>query len=365
MEESLQAPLLVEAPSVDTADAPYFVDLVRQQLAQRYDPKDLTTQNLSIYTTLDLHLQGLAQQALERGLDQGPGARSRSARQLPVQGSLIAIEPASGKVVALVGGRSYGRSQYNRVMQARRQPGSTFKPFVYLAAFEATFDDPSLPPITPATVVEDTPSVFFYEDKEYIPTNYEDEYHGLVTLRRALAMSMNVATVKVAEMVGYASVADLWSKKLGIGAPIQPYPALALGSFEATPFEMATAYNVLANDGLKVEPVTILRVADEKGRVLEQHRAAVPERVRPAGVGLPGGRHAPERPRRGDGGERPGDGLHRATPRARRAPPTTTATPGSPASRRTSSASSGWASTTTRRWASPGRAPPCRSGSTS
>ena len=157
-----------------------------------------------------------------------------------VQGSLIAIEPASGKVVALVGGRSYGRSQYNRVMQARRQPGSTFKPFVYLAAFEATFDDPSLPPITPATVVEDAPAVFFYEDKEYIPTNYEDTYHGMVTLRHALAMSMNVATVKVAEMVGYDKVADLWSKKLGIGAPIQPYPAIALGSFEATPYEMAT-----------------------------------------------------------------------------------------------------------------------------
>jgi penicillin-binding protein 1B len=277
-EESLKAPLLVERPSVDTADAPYFVDLVRQQLGQRYDSKDLTTQNLSIYTTLDLHLQDLAQQALERGLDRVQELIKKRTRAT-VQGSLIAIEPASGKVVALVGGRSYGRSQYNRVMQARRQPGSTFKPFVYLAAFEATFDDPSLPPVTPATVVEDTPSVFFYEDKEYIPTNYEDEYHGLVTLRRALAMSMNVATVKVAEMVGYERVAGLWSKKLGIGAPIQPYPAIALGSFEATPFEMAVAYNVLANDGLKVEPVTILQVADEKSRVLEQHHAGVPERV--------------------------------------------------------------------------------------
>jgi penicillin-binding protein 1B len=278
MEEALKAPLLVEWPSVDTTDAPYFVDLVRQQLGQRYDPKDLTTQNLSIYTSLDLHLQGLAQQALERGLDQVQKMIRKRTTAL-VQGSLIALEPASGKVVALVGGRSYGRSQYNRVMQARRQPGSTFKPFVYLAAFEATFDDPGLPPITPATVVEDAPAVFFFEDKEYIPTNYEDEYNGMVTLRRALALSLNVATVKVAEMVGYAQVADLWSKKLRIGAPIQPYPAVALGSFEATPFEMATAYNVLANGGLKVEPVTILQVADEKGRVLEQHRAAVPERV--------------------------------------------------------------------------------------
>ncbi len=278
MQQAQQAPLLVERPSVDTTDAPYFVDLVGQQLAARYEAKALASRNLSIYTTLDLHLQGLAQAALERGLErvQELIKKRTTAR---VQGSVIAIEPASGRLVALVGGRSYGRSQYNRAMQARRQPGSTFKPFVYLSAFEATFEDPSLPPITPATVVEDAPAVFFYEDKEYIPTNYEDEYNGMVTLRTALARSLNVATVKVAEMVGYDKVANLWSQKLGIGAPIQPFPAIALGAFEATPFEMATAYNVIANGGLKVEPVALLRVADETGAVVEQHQAPPPERV--------------------------------------------------------------------------------------
>ncbi len=278
MEKAERTPLLVEPPSIDTTDAPYFVDLVQRQLAQRYDANHLHTQNLSIFTTLDLHLQELATEALERGLA-NVQKLIRKRTTAPVQGCLIALEPSTGKVVALVGGRSYGASQYNRVIQARRQPGSTFKPFVYLAAFEAMFEDSSLPPITPATVVEDTPSVFFYEDKEYIPTNYEDDYKGMVTLRRALALSLNNATVKVAEMVGYDKVAALWSKKLGIGAPIHPYPAVALGSFEATTFEMATAYNVLANRGLKVEPVTILSVADEKNQVLEQHRAPVPERV--------------------------------------------------------------------------------------
>jgi len=277
-EEAIASPLLVESAGVDLTDAPYFVDLVRRQMAQRYDSDDLTTQNLSIYTTLDLHLQTLAQQALERGLDEVQKMiRKRTTKT--VQGSLIAIEPLSGKVVALVGGRSYGASQYNRVMQARRQPGSTFKPFVYLAAFEATFEDPSLPPITPATVVEDAPAVFFYEDKEYIPQNYEDEYLGFVTLRRALAKSLNVATVKVAEMVGYARIAELWSEKLGVGAPIQGLPAIALGSFEVTPYEMAGAYNVLASGGYRIEPVTVLRVTDESQRVLEQHHAPVPERV--------------------------------------------------------------------------------------
>ena len=277
-EAAMAQPLRVESATLDSAEAPYFVDLVKAQLGERYDSKDLTTQNLSIYTSLDLQLQELAQAALGSGLDRVQGMLKRKDKT-PVQGCLIVIEPQTGAIVALVGGRSYGSSQYNRVTQARRQPGSTFKPFVYLTAFEATFDDPALPPITPATVVEDAPAVFFYEDKEYIPQNYEDKYMGYVTLRKALANSLNVSTVKVAEMVGYDRVADLWQKKLGLGANIKGYPAVALGSFEATPMEMATAYNVLANGGLKVEPVAVMKVTDEKGQTLEQHRQPAPLRV--------------------------------------------------------------------------------------
>jgi penicillin-binding protein 1B len=272
-------PLKVDPPTLDSAEAPYFVDLVSTQLEQRYDSRDLTTQNLSIHTSLDLRLQAIAQRALANGLASAEKMIRKKQTKAPVQGCLIALEPRSGAILALVGGRSYGASQYNRVVQARRQPGSTFKPFVYLAAFEATFEDPALPPITPATVVEDTPTVFFFEDKEYIPQNYEDDYQGNVTLRRALSKSLNVATVKVAEMVGYDRIANLWSKKLGIGTAIKPYPAVALGAFEATPFEMATAYNVLANGGLKVEPVAVLSVTDEKGQTLEQHNPQPPARV--------------------------------------------------------------------------------------
>jgi len=278
MDTALEEPLRVRSGTMDTTDAPYFVDLVRTQLAQRYEAKDLNTQNLAIQTSLDLQLQGLAQKAVENGLDAVGKLIKRKDGKTP-QACLIALDPATGGVVAMVGGRSYGSSQYNRVTQARRQPGSTFKPFVYLAAFEAFFDDPALPPITPATVVEDSPAVFFYEDKEYIPQNYEDKYFGYVTLRTALAHSLNVATVKVAEMVGYDRVANLWSKQLKIGAPIKPYPAMALGSFEATPYEMATAYNILANGGLKIEPLTVLSVTDEKGKTLEQHDPQPPERV--------------------------------------------------------------------------------------
>ncbi len=276
---AMAMPLRVEPPTFDSAEAPYFVDLVGAQLAARYDPRDLTTGNLSIYTTLDLPLQAIAQAGLANGLVEVDKLIKKRKPKAPVQGSLIALEPATGAIVALVGGRSYGSSQYNRVMKARRQPGSTFKPFVYLAAFEATFDDPALPPITPATVVEDAPAVFFFEDKEYIPQNYEDDYQGNVTLRRALAKSLNVATVKVAEMVGYDRVAGLWTNRLQIPGDVRAYPAVALGSFEATPLEMATAYNVLANGGLKREPVSVLRVADGSGRTLEQHEAPPPPRV--------------------------------------------------------------------------------------
>jgi penicillin-binding protein 1B len=279
MRKEMEAPLLVERGTVDTSEAPYFVDLVRAQLHERYDARNLTTQNLSIHTSIDLPLQTLAQEALARGLDKVEKMIKRKGERPPVQGSLIALEPASGAVVAVVGGRSYGSSQYNRVTEAKRQPGSTFKPFVYLAAFEATFDDAALPPITPATVVEDAHAVFFYEDKEYIPQNYEDKYLGYVTLRRALANSLNVATVKVAEMVGYDRVVELWAKKLAIDPNIQAFPALALGAFEATPYQMATAYNVLANGGLKIEPVTVLKVTDDKGQVIEQYRPEVPKQV--------------------------------------------------------------------------------------
>jgi penicillin-binding protein 1B len=275
-EAAMARPVKVQTPSVDTTEAPYFVDLVNEELRTRWSA-DMAGRDVAIQTSLDQHLQAVGQQVLNAGLDKVQKMLRKKSDQ-PVQGALIAVEPASGAILALVGGRSYGESQYNRATQAKRQPGSTFKPFVYLAAFEATFDDPSLPPITPATVVDDAPTVFQFERKEYAPQNYENKYMGYVTLRRALAHSLNNATVKVAEMVGYQRVADMWSTKLGMDGNIKPYPALALGSFEATPLEIATAYNVFANSGMRVDPTTILRVDDAKGPV-EPSRPLRPRRV--------------------------------------------------------------------------------------
>ena len=279
----------IEMTDQDTTDAPYFVDLLKTQLLERYAKEHLIKSNLEVHSSLDLHLQDVAQIAVAEGLAEVEAkieARQKRYRRKvdvsKVQAALIAMDVQSGAVLALVGGRSYGESQYNRAVKALRQPGSTFKPFVYLTAFEATFEDLSLPPITPATIIEDEPAVFFYEDKEYIPQNYTRAYLGPVTVRRALTKSLNIPTVKVAEMVGFDRIANVWGDRLGIGDNVMPYPAVALGAFEATPLEMATAYNVLANGGRKVEPLTVQRVLDTNGVVLEQNfMREAPQVVRP------------------------------------------------------------------------------------
>ena len=282
----------------------------------------------------------------------------------PLQGALIALEPSTGAIVALVGGRDYTQSQYNRATTAKRQPGSTFKPFVYLAAFEATFDDPALPPITPATVVEDAPTVFLFGRQEYAPQNYENDYKGYVTLRTALAHSLNNATVKVAEMVGLDRIADLWNRRFGMPSKVQPYPAdrprLVRGH--------------AAGDGVRVQhprqhgPQGAAGHRPQgHGREGQHDRAALPEPAPrgAAGVDVPRRQHDAQRDQQRHRRRRALDGLHRPTPPARRAPRTTCATPGSRGSRPTSSASSGSGSTTTRRRGSAARGRPCRCGSSS
>jgi penicillin-binding protein 1B len=193
------------------------------------------------------------------GLARVDGLLSRRRRQPgPAQAALISVDPHTGEVLAMVGGRSYNQSQYNRAINARRQPGSVFKPFVYLAAFQKA-RELAITDLTPATLVLDEPTTFLDGEKTWTPTNYGNEYDGPVTLRRALAMSRNVATIKLAEMVGYEQVAAMW-RRIGVGAPPQGYPSIALGVFEATPYEIAQAYTVFPNQGV-VRPLrTILRL---------------------------------------------------------------------------------------------------------
>ena len=269
-------PIQVKSKGSPGLEAPYFLDLVRRDLKARFGEKGF--HNLKVESTLDLRLQRVAQETLESGLAE-LDTRLKRKDGMKLQGALISLDVKTGGILALVGGRSYTQSQFNRAVQARRQPGSTFKPFVYLAAFEASLDDPALPPITPATVVDDSPYVFFYEDKEYIPQNFEDEYLGPVTLRRALAKSLNVATLKVAEMIGYGRIVELWKDRMGISTSIQAVPSVALGSFEASPLEMATAYEVLASGGYKRDPFSLRRASAEDGTGFELSRTEPDIRV--------------------------------------------------------------------------------------
>jgi 1A family penicillin-binding protein len=263
-EETMAERLVAHARALE-AEAPYFVDYVAQDLLAR--SVDMRTTVVDVHTTLDLHLQRLAQDAVRTGLGKVDEVLSRRRRKTgPAQAALIAIDPRNGDILAWVGGRSYSQSQFNRVLSARRQPGSVFKPFVYLAAFEQAFAD-GRTDLTPATVVTDEPTTFLYEDKNYEPGNFDNEYDGPITLRRALARSRNVAAVKVAEAAGYGHVADLW-RKVGIGTPPQPYPSIALGVFEATPLEIATAYTIFPNGG-EVQPLRgVMRIVAE-GQSLE------------------------------------------------------------------------------------------------
>lgn len=259
-----EQPLETVARALD-AEAPYFVDFVGQTFAEQYPDLASGGGEVDVYTTLDIHLQRLAQDAVRDGLVSVDETLTRRGRRGRAEAALLAVDPRTGDVLAWVGGRFYNRSQFNRVMHARRQPGSVFKPFVYLAAFERALAE-GRTDLTPASVVVDEPTTFFAGEEEWNPRNYGDEYDGPVTLRRALALSRNIAAIKVAEAVGYDSVASLW-KQVGTSTQPKPYPSIALGVFEVTPFEVAQAYTVFANGG-ELRPLrTLLGLRAEGGDV--------------------------------------------------------------------------------------------------
>jgi penicillin-binding protein 1B len=241
------------------AEAPYFVDYVTQSLADQY-PKLTTTshQPLDVYTTLDLHLQRVAQDAVRDGLTNVDNLLARRRRKGKAEAALIAVDPRTGEILAFVGGRSYNQSQYNRAIVSRRQPGSIFKPFVYLTAFERAAEE-GRTDITPATITNDEPETFEFDNQVWTPENYEGKYDGPVTYRHALAHSRNLGTIHVAQLAGYDHVANLW-KTLGVGNSPRPFPSIALGVFEATPYEIATAYTIFPNGGLIRPLKNVLRI---------------------------------------------------------------------------------------------------------
>jgi penicillin-binding protein 1B len=257
-------PLQIVARALE-AEAPYFVDFVSQELENRHK----AVGSVDVYTTLDVHLQRIAQDAMREGLTRLDKILERRRRK--PQAALIAVDPRTGEVLAFVGGRSYNQSQFNRVLNARRQPGSVFKPFVYLAAFERALAE-GRTDLTAASIVTDEPTEFTFNEQIWNPNNYDGEYDGPITLRRALALSRNIATIKIAEAAGYEEVASLW-RRVGAATPPRPYPSIALGVFEATPYEIATAYTVFANGGT-IKPLRTIARLVSGGRELPLETAA-------------------------------------------------------------------------------------------
>jgi penicillin-binding protein 1B len=281
VQDAKRAPLKLVRTAVSGREAPYFVDMVKDHLLDKYSEQELLSENFRVYTTLDPALQRAAVQAVEAGAKnvdnllakrydkwRKENAKKGSNESVPqVQMALVAIDPRSGEIKAVIGGRDYGQSQLNRAL-AHRQPGSVFKPFVYAAAFDNAIENVQ-PVVTPATTIDDEPTTFEFDGKEYTPNNYGEKFLGHVTVRDALTHSLNVATVKVAELIGYGRVVQV-ARQMGLGNNIQATPAVALGAYEMTPVDVAAAYTTFATMGVRAEPQFLHTVVGVDGSVLEK-----------------------------------------------------------------------------------------------
>lgn len=262
-------PLEVKPSTImNYSDAPYFVDYIQDLLEEKFGDAALARSNYRVYTSLNMELQKAAFESLREGMVELDAHFSKGKRAIPpgtVQASLIAVDPTNGQVMAMVGGRNYGASQFNRIIQSKRQPGSIFKPFVYAAALETAYSGSGA--LTAVTPLLDEPTQFAFENLLYEPRNFKDEYVGQVTVRQAITKSLNVATIKLAEKVGYGKVAEL-AHRLGLNEQIKPYPAMAIGAFEVTPLEMVRAYTAFANNGLRSDLTPILKIRDKEHRLV-------------------------------------------------------------------------------------------------
>lgn len=270
-EQATEAPMVTAKVGVESADAPYFVDLVNDRLADNFNDLDAQDSGAKIYTTLDLDLQHDATEAVAFGMKDLQAYLAKHHRKnqpLPdPQVALICIDPHTGEVKALIGGTNYAVSQFDHIT-AKRPPASTFKPFVYAAAMNTgLMNRPN--PITPSTMVADTPQTFDFNGDQYSPVDYhKGNWKGDVTVREALAESLNVPAVELAQDVGYGAVADL-AHKVGLDT-VQATPAAALGTYDVTPLQMGTAYTTFANEGVMVQPRFISRILDKSGRSVFQ-----------------------------------------------------------------------------------------------
>ncbi|MGA8910341.1 MAG: PBP1A family penicillin-binding protein, partial [Acidobacteriaceae bacterium] len=289
-EEAKAAPLQLEPGAFDAGEAPYFVDLVRDQLIQRLGDNEYNQQGLRIYTSLDPQLQQIAQDAVADGMkkvDEMVSARHarlvRAAERagtpppplISPQVALVALNPHTGQVLAVVGGRNYGISQFDHAV-SHRPTGSIFKPFVYAAAFNTaiagtplTNPDGNSAVFTPVTILHDEQTTFTFNDQDYTPRDFDNKYYGDITATEALYRSLNNPTIALAQMVGFDNVAAL-ARDAGITSA-RGTPAMAIGAYDATPMQMAGAYTVFANDGVHIDPWMLASVRAPNGDVIADY----------------------------------------------------------------------------------------------
>ncbi|SMC21312.1 penicillin-binding protein 1B [Desulfacinum hydrothermale DSM 13146] len=274
-ESALSQPLRTVSRALSGKTLGYYVDYVNRQLEELYSEETLSSEGLVIYTSYRPEIALEAERAVREGLaalEKKRPALSASDPAKALQAALVVVQPKTGALVALVGGRDFALSPYNRAVRAHRQPGSAFKPFVYLTALDQ---------VTPVSWIEDMPTAYRVDGKAWVPRNYDGRYRGAVMVREALAHSLNAATVHLAVQVGLSKIVET-ARRLGLQSPLKPYPSLALGAFEVTPLELAGAYAALANEGQRPHLVTIKKVVTPQGAVLERRHMSLKTVTTPA-----------------------------------------------------------------------------------
>ncbi|MCF8069893.1 MAG: PBP1A family penicillin-binding protein [Desulfobacterales bacterium] len=257
--------------------APYFIDYLSGQTGDLYDTEALSSLGLSFYTTMDTQVQTAAEQALERGLSRLETANPsllREASDKRLQGAIIVMQPQTGHILAMVGGRNYSESQFNRATQAKRQPGSVFKPFVYLAALDG---------FSPASMLSNEPKAYEVDGKVWDPQNFEEDAETVVNMRTALTKSYNLATIDLALKTGLDKIVAE-AAGFGFSTPLKPYPSLALGAYEVIPIELATAYCAFAADGMLPFPLSLTDVLDENDNAIERRHTNIEQVTSPEKV---------------------------------------------------------------------------------
>ncbi len=258
--------IVTAPPTKPPLGAPFFVDFLKNRLREGYGDL-LASEGLRIFTTLDAEAQEIAEAALTRWLDEFergyPEIKKKREEGKTLEGCFIALQPETGSIRAYVGGRDYQKSQFDRVSSARRQPGSAFKPFIYLTALGQKGD------WTLASRLEDRSFTIRSGEEDWSPRNYDEKDHGTVSLREALEQSYNIATARLAIDTGLEEIVDL-ARKAGIESPLEPYPSIALGGFEVTPLELARAYTIFPNNGIRSEPVPFTHLVTRDGTELER-----------------------------------------------------------------------------------------------